>query len=107
METPKSATELSPKQEIAASEVYAMMQNHRFDKVGAAKTALSFSRYGNNFTRSVVYHYTNGLRGKYLRRRVLREYGIGYAGTLWAILIIIQIIYYLKKLWSEDIALGK
>jgi predicted RNase H-related nuclease YkuK (DUF458 family) len=47
---------------------------------------------------ATVYHYDRGLRGKELRSRLMKDYGIGWLFTLQFILLIMKIVYWIRKL---------
>lgn len=103
---PISATALSERHQLLSSEVFKRLENHKYDQAGLGMHALSFykedGRFGKSFVNSVVYHYLDyDRRGLKLYRTLRREYDVKAFGYLWMIAVVLQIIYYIKKIWFD------
>ena len=63
-----------------------------------------YSNYNDyqNLVASTVYYYDTGLRGRELRQQLADDYGIGILLILQFVVVIIQIIYWIRELRKQN-----
>lgn len=89
-------------------------QSELVDKIGqrawastlhkSSAYSAGYSRYTDyqNIVASTIYYYDEGLRGRELRQQVADDYGVGILLILQFVVIIMQIIYWIKELRKQD-----